>query len=511
MTNNSNKTIAKNTILLYFRMLFSMAVSLYTSRIILQVLGVEDYGIYQTVGGLIGLVSFLNGALSSGTSRFLTYEMGTGCFERLKKTFSSVLTVHILLALFLVFLAETVGLWFLYNKLVIPETRMDAAVFVYHMTAFCLLFSITQVPFGAVIVAHERMNIYAYVTIVDVILKLAIVYMLQLADWDKLKYYSCLLILEQIGIMLFYRFYCIRNFEESRYQFTWDKGIIKGVLSYSGWNLISNISTSLIGQGGTVLINMFFNPSVVAARAIANQVNMAAFQFIGNFRTAANPQVVKRYAAKDFEGSRRLLLLSTRFSFYVMLLLALPICLVSRPLLTIWLGTVPEYATEFLQLTMITSLFTVFDLSFYTALYAKGQIKENAILCPALEFVAFPIIYLMFRMGASPMAYAWCVMFLTAIIGMVLKPWLVVRIVGYRWSEIIAVFISCAKVFIFSIPVPVILCLYRGRLFISITQEFIILVIVSVLSVSITVWFVGMNKELRQKLLSFLRNKINGK
>lgn len=505
---SSNKTIAKNTIFLYFRMMFTMVVSLFTSRVILQVLGVEDYGIYQTVGGVVGFLSFVNNALSTGSSRFLTFEMGTGNYDKLKRTFSSILTAHILLGLIIVFVAETAGLWFVYNKLVIPAERMDAAVFAYHLSILAAFFKITQVPYNASIISHEKMGIYAYVSIAEVTLKLAIVYALYIEGLDKLMLYSILLCVVNVGLIIFYRFYCSRKFEETHYKPMWDKEIMKGVLGYSGWNLFANTAIALNSQGAIVLLNMFFSPGVVAARAIAAQVNMAANQFIGNFRTAANPQIVKRYAAGDFEGSKSLLLSSTKFSFYLMLLLSLPICLVAEPLLHLWLVEVPEYSVEFLQIIVIVSLFSVFDVSFYTALYAKGQIRENALISPTLGFIQFPVVYILFRLGASPLAIAWAALVVNMLLGLVVKPILIIKFVNYTWTDILQVFIPCLKVSLFSCILPVIIYLFSDSLFPNTIVRFISITAISIISVSITVWFIGLDKVMKSKLISIIRHKV---
>lgn len=485
-------------------MMFTMVVSLFTSRVILQVLGVEDYGIYQSVGGVVGMLQFVNGALSTGSSRFLTYEMGTGNFDKLKRTFSSVLTAHLLLAFIIVLVAETAGLWFVYNKLVIPTERMDAAVFAYHLSILAAIFQITQVPYNASIISHEKMGIYAYVSIAEVTLKLAIVYALYIGGWDKLKLYSTLFCIVNISIVLFYRIYCTRNFEETHYKPMWDKDIMKGVLSYSGWNLFANTSIALNNQGAVILINMFFAPGVVTARAVANQVNMAANQFIQNFRTAANPQIVKRYAAGDFEGSKSLLLSSTKLSYYLMLLLSLPICLLAEPLLQLWLGQVPEYSVIFLQLAIITSLFQVFDTSFYTALYAKGRIRENALISPTLGFLAFPISYILFRYGFSPTVLAFVLLVIYAILGLLVKPILVIKIVDYNWNDILKVFIPCLFVTVISSILPLVIYLFRNTLFDNVIVYFISLIIISIFSVAVTVWFIGMDKNMRNKVKSIV-------
>lgn len=505
---SSNKTIAKNTLFLYFRMMITMIVSLYTSRVILQVLGVDDFGIYQTVGGVVGMLSFVNSALAVGTSRFLTFELGTGDYDKLKRTFSTVLSAHIILALVIVLLAETIGLWFVYNKLVIPPERMGAAVFAYHISVFTAMIQLTQVPYNASIISHEKMGIYAYTSIVDVTLKLLIVYLLSIGEWDKLKFYAVLLCAVTVGMALYYRFYCIRRFSETKYQLMLDKKIMKEVLGYSGWNLFANTSIALNNHGAVLLLNMFFSPGVVAGRAIANQVNMAAYHFITNFRTAANPQIVKRYAAKDYEGSKELLLSSTKYSYYLMLLLALPIFLVAETLLQLWLGQVPPYSVMFLRFAVVSSLFQVFDTSFYTALYAKGQIRENALISPTVGFIAFPIIYVLFRLGFSPMCLALINMLGYVLLGLIIKPLLIIRIADYRWKEILDVFSPCLMVTIVSVLLPSVLFFYLETVEINTFISFFLTVIVSVISVACSVWFIGLSSEMRIQLITQAKKKM---
>ena len=504
MPQSNNKAIAKNTLFLYFRMMFTMLVSLYTSRVILQVLGVDDYGIYQTVGGIVGFLSFINGALSTGTSRFLTFELGAGDFERLKRTFSTTLTIHIGLALLVVLLAETVGLWFLYNKMVIPADKLEAAVYVYHISILTAVFTLTQVPYNASIIAHERMSVFAYVSIVEVTAKLLVVYLLGIGEFDKLKLYATLLFVVQIGLIIFYRIYCTHQFKETKFSFVYDKSILKSIAGFSGWSLFANASSALNSQGVLLLLNMFFAPAVVTARAISIQVNMAASQFVNNFRTAVNPQIVKRYAAGDIDGSRQLLLSSTKYSYYLMFMLCLPICLLARPILELWLGVVPEYTVVFLQLILTQSLFQVFDTSFYTALYAKGRLKENALLSPTLGFIQFPIIYLLFKIGCSPVSLSWTSLITYAILGLIVKPILIVRIAEYRWCEILQVFKSCLLVTVAALPVPIYssYCLDTAKII-----NDIYVLIITFVSVAICIYTIGIDKATRQKAVAFIYNK----
>ena len=503
----NNKTIAKNTLLLYFRMMVTMVISLYTSRVVLQILGVDDYGIYQAVGGIVGMLSFVNNALAVGSSRFLTFELGQGDIEKLKKTFSTVLTAHVALAVIILLLAETVGLWFLYNKLEIPAERMDAAAYAFHLSVLTAFFTLTQVPYNASIIAHERMNIYAYVSIIDAVSKLLVVYALAMGDVDKLKLYATLLCLLQVAIMTFYRFYCSRHFQEARFRLFFEVKIFREIASFTGWSLFAQTSIALNNQGVLLLLNMFFSPAVVAARAISIQVNMHAYQLVSNFQTAAVPQIVKRYAAKDFDGSKKLLLQTCKFSYFLMLVISLPVFLVADQLLHLWLDVVPEYTVIFLQIIIVQGLFQVFDTTFYYALYAKGQLRENALISPTLGFIQFPIIYFLFKMGCSPVALSWASFINYALLGFVVKPILITHIVDYKWSDIFSVFIPCVKVTLASLPLPLILY-YWFKDYDSRLPSFCIISAVSIATVILSSWFIGMDKIMRQNVVEMIRKRI---
>lgn len=501
-----NKRIAKNTIFLYFRMMVTMLISLYTSRVVLQILGVDDYGIYQAVGGIVGFLSFVNNALSTGSSRFLTFGLGEGNPQKLRNIFSTTFTAHICLAIIIVIVAETAGLWFLHNKMVIAADRLNAAEFVFHISILTAFFTLTQVPYGACIIAHEKMSIYAYTSIVDAVLKLAIVYLLTIGHLDRLKLYAILLCVVQIGMIVFYMIYCIKKFDEARFKLFIDKNIFKEIASFSGWSLFATGSIALNNQGILMLLNMFFAPAVVTARSISLQVNNTINQFVTNFQTAANPQIVKLYAAKDYNGSKQLLLQTTKFSYYLMLLLCLPVCFCAKELLSIWLVEVPEYTVIFVKLIIIQSLFCVFDTSFYRALYAKGQLRENALISPTLGFLCFPIVYLMFKAGSSPVVLSWASMIMYAILGLVIKPILVIKIVDYTWKDILSVFIPCIKVTLISLPLPLLF-----NYFVHIDNRFVYIIVmgmICVATVSVATWFLGMTPRMKEKVLAEVRKKI---
>ena len=485
-----------------------MLVTLYTSRVILQVLGIDDFGLYQTVGGVVALLSFINTALSAGSSRFLTFELGKKDSTKLRKTFSSVLIVHTILGLIVIVLAETVGLWFVLHKLVIAPDRLNAAVFAYHFSVITIFFSITQVPYNASIISHEKMSIYAYLSILEVVLKLAIVFLLEIASWDKLKVYAVLLCLVQIGIALSYRLYCRCKFDECRAPLSFDKNIVKDVLNYSSWNLLTNTAAAAVIHGTTVLTNMFFNPSVVAARAIANQLNGAATQLVNNFRNAVNPQIVKKLANDDLNGSKHLLLVSTKISFFLMLFLCVPACLVADTLLRLWLGVIPEYSVAFLRIALATTLFQTISQSFYTALYAKGRIKDNAIYTSIIGFATIGVIFVLFKCGFSAVSLAWCMLIEEAFLALFVKSFLIVKIADYKRNEVTLVFFDCLKVLIFAVPVPIAVFAALKHSDINEYLCFVINTFTSVAFVGASIWFVGLDSEVKEFVIQIIKKTI---
>lgn len=502
---DNNKRIAKNTLFLYFRMMLIMAVSLYTSRVTLQVLGVDDFGIYQTVGGAVTFLAFLSNALGSGTSRFITYEMGKDK-PRLDTLFATVRVAHIILGIIIVIVGEIIGLWFVYNKLVIPADRLDAAVFAFHFSMAATFFQITQVPYNASIIAHERMNIYAYISILEAVLKLAIVYVLLVFPHDKLEVYAVLMCFITVLIMGIYRIYCRKMFEEVRTKLTFDKEIFKGVASFSGWNLLTSSAASLANQGVTLVTNMFFAPAVVTVRSLALRINGIINQFIGNFRTAVNPQIVKKYAAGDYEGSKKLALASTQYTYYLMLIIVVPLFLLVEPALKLWLGEVPEGLVPFVQITLIQGLFQAFDTSLYVPIYAKGRIRENAIISPLFDFIQLPVVYVLFKLGYPPIALAWVEAFACVSLGIVIKPILVHVIVKYSYKEIMLMILRCMMVTVLAVIAPII----TSRFFDGDTiVGFLVILMVSLASVGVVVWIIGIDKQMKRLLMSWVKEKLS--
>ncbi len=345
MASDSNKRIAKNTLALYLRMLLSVVVSLYTSRVVLQVLGVNDYGVYGVVGGVVGMFGFLNSAMSSATSRFLNFAMGKGDEAELKDTFNGALLIHLGIAIVVVLIAETVGLWLLCNKIVIPEGRMQAAHVVYQCSVFGSFLSITQVPYSAVIVAHEKMDIYAYIELLNVGLKLAIVYLITIAVWDKLIVYSLLMLSVSVLIIFIYRFYCIRNYKESHIHLTFNKNIIKPMMGFSVWNMLASCGYSLRVYGSNIVLNMFFGTIVNAAGGIAATVQSVLMGFAGNITTAARPQIITTYATGNFQRMNTLILSVVRLNLFLVGLVTIPVFINAPYILKLWLGNIPSIAS----------------------------------------------------------------------------------------------------------------------------------------------------------------------
>ena len=334
---STNKRVAKNTLFLYFRMILIMLVTLYTSRVVLAELGIKDYGIYNVVGGVVMMFSFLNNCMSSATQRFMTFELGKGDMQKLRNVFAASLNIHIFIALIIVILAETIGLWFVNEKLVISHDRIFAANWVYQFSILTFCVNIIQVPYNAVLIAHEKMSIYAYISILEVLLKLGIVYLLAIVSSDKLIVYGMLVFIVQLIIRCIYQAYCKRHYEESKFKLFWNKYLYKQMSSFAGWNLFGSVAWLLRDQGLNIVLNLFFGPAINAARGIASQVSNAVIGFISNFQVALNPQITKNYATGHILEMEKLSYMGIKFSFLLLFIMVFPICLNIDYILHLWL------------------------------------------------------------------------------------------------------------------------------------------------------------------------------
>ena len=401
-TTENNKRIARNTLLLYFRMLFLMIISLYTSRIVLNALGVEDFGIYNVAGGVVAMFSILSGSLSAAISRFITYELGKNNILKLKVIFSSAITIQIGLGIVIVFFAETIGIWFLNTQMNIPIERMVAANWVLQFSIITFIINLISVPYNAVIIAHEKMSAFAYISIFEAIGKLLIAYLITISPIDKLIFYAILMCVVAIAIRLLYGYYCKRHFDECRFHFIWNKQIFQQIFSFAGWNFIGASSAVLRDHGGNIIINLFCGPTVNAARGIAFQVNNAIQGFVSNFMTALNPQITKSYAVKNYTYMMTLIFQGARLSFYMLLLLSLPIIINTHYLLTLWLNTVPEHTVLFVRLVLIFAMSESISGPLITAMLATGNIRNYQIIVGGLQKLNLPISYILLSLGAIP-------------------------------------------------------------------------------------------------------------
>lgn len=391
---SSNTRIAKNTIFLYFRTILIMLISLYTSRVVLKTLGVEDFGIYNVVGGVVALFGVISGGLSSSVTRFLNIEMGRNNGKKLRSIFSSAITIHIILAFIIIVLAESIGPWFIYTKMTIPTERITAALWVFHCSILTFAINLFSIPYNACIIAHENMKIFAYISIVEAALKLLIVYILQLLPYDKLSVYGILMLCVALTIRSIYQIYCRKHYEESHFKFQIDWKIIRQMFGFASWNMIGSTSVLLADQGVNILLNLFCSPIVNAARGIAMQVNQAISSFSSNFMTALNPQITKSYGVMDLHRFKTMMFNGSRFAMCLLTFISLPIMVDTEYVLGLWLGQVPDYSVNFVRLILLFSISESMSNTFITGLLATGKIKKLMLTVAICRMMNFPLSYL---------------------------------------------------------------------------------------------------------------------
>ncbi len=498
----NNKRIAKNTLLLYFRMLVMMVVSLYTSRVVLNALGVEDYGIYNVVGGIVTMFTVLSGSLSASISRFITFELGRGDIQRLKTVFSSGVSIQLGMSILVVILAEAVGVWFLNVKMNIPAERLNAANWVFQCAIFTFVLNLLSVPYNAAIIAHEKMSAFAYISIVEASLKLIIVYMLTVSPFDRLKTYAVLLLAVGAIVRFIYGFYCKRHFEECTYHFVLDKPILREMTGFAVWNFLGNGAFLLNTQGVNILMNMYFGVAVNAARGVATQVDAAMKQFVNSFTTAVNPQITKSYAQGDLTYMHKLICRSSKFSAFLMLFFSVPIILETHTILTIWLKTVPEYAVVFLQWIVLSSFVdTVLANGLVTAMLATGDIKRYQIIVTCVGCLVFPLSWIAFALGMEPQVGYMIYLIIYAIL-LFVRLWLLKDMVK------LPVMMYVREVLYRVIPVMTIAFAVPSLLRFTMAEGLVRLVVVCAVSVvvtAITEYYLGLRVQER----SYIAEKIN--
>lgn len=488
-------------------MFLIMAVSLYTSRVILQVLGIVDYGIYNVVGGIVMMFSFISSAMTFTTQRYLNFAMGENDEDQLNKVFNTSILIHLIIALIILLFAETIGLWFLYNKIVVPEDRFNAAFWCYQFSILTTCFVVLSFPYNAAIIAHEKMSAFAYISIVDVVAKLIVVYLLLVSSIDRLILYGILLMLIQVAITELYRVYCRKKFSESKLSVKMiDKKLFKGMLSFSGWNLFGNIAHICLTQCTNIMLNIFFGPAVNAANAISVHVQKAVCQFVTSFQTAQNPQIVKSYASKDLDYMHNLMFRATRFSLYLCLIPSIPIIFETESILKLWLGEYPEYTEIFVQLAMATSLVQSLAMPIFTGCMATGEIKRMMVYVSLIFWSIVPLSYIALKIGGDPQIVFVLVLLLHTIAHLTR-----VKIVG---AQLGFSFLNYSKqVFV---PIGTVTCLsfvFGCGINTIMHAEGLLLLFAKItieLALSLcVVTFIGLTKSERKAIVNFVKEKIH--
>lgn len=401
MSTEVNQRIAKNTLYLYVRTGFTLLVSLYTSRVVFNALGVEDFGIWGVLGGLITMFSFVNQSLSSSIFRYITHAIGLNDINKLNNIYSISIIIHILLALLILGLCEIFGGWILAEKMVIPIEKQKMAEIVFHIVIVSSSLSLLSVPFNSVIIAYERMNIYAYMTIIDVIFKLIIAFIICQIDSNRLIWYSLMMLFITIFMSVVYIFYVARNFKELKFKWVYDINLYKSILSFSGWSFCGNIAAVGYNQGLNILLNIFFGPVVNAARGISLQIEQTVRSFVINFQSAINPQIIKNYAQKEFEQMHILMFRSSKFSIFLLYIFALPIMLETDAILYLWLGQVQHYTVIFIRIMFLVIALETMSNSLMTGVVANGNIRNYQLVVSFILILIVPISYIVLKLGAG--------------------------------------------------------------------------------------------------------------
>ena len=507
MSGSSNKKIAKNTLFLYFRMILVLGVSLYTSRVVLKTLGIEDFGIYTLVGGIVVLFSFINNSMTSATQRFLNYRMGEDDYNGVHKVFCISVNVYIIIAIIILIFAETLGLWFLNTQLNISFNRISAANIVYQFSILTFIATFLKVPYNASIVAYEKMNFYAWTSIVEVILKLMIIFALVNVLADKLILYSILTFSVSVLIFFLYQRYCLITFKTCRYEYIRDKKMLKEVLGFSGWSMFGSVAVIGSNQGIAMILNIFLGVTINAAMGIANQVNTALNGFVSNFRVAFNPQLVKTYASGETDAHKKLLFQSSKFSYFLLLILAVPVLFNTTYILSIWLYIVPDYTVIFTQLTIVLSLVEALSGPFWMSVSASGRIKFYQIIVSSIFFINLPLAYFSLNNGWSP-EYVFFAKLLVGVILCIFRIIYVKHILHFSFKEVLGQLLW--QVIIVTLFILGILFFLHNNIIFhenSLLNIIVFSVIAIIVSISSIIIF-GISKLERQVIIKFTLNKI---
>lgn len=502
-TSDNNKRIAKNTVYLYFRMMVTVLVSLYTSRVILKTLGVSDFGVYNVMGGIIGMLGYVNSLLAGGTSRFLTIGLGKNDMPKLKLIFSTSFTLCVASAILIVLLGETIGLWFVNTQLNIDPARMEAANWVYQCALLSSALIVIQTVFTASIISHEKMSIYAYMSILDVVFKLGIVFMLLWFDFDKLKLYALLMFVVNAIVFLIYYLYCKVNFEEIKTTLSLNKELFKEMFSYSSWNMIGGFSGVLNNYGINILLNIFFGTIVNASRGVALQVNNLVQQFYSNFQMASQPQIMKYYAQGKIEDMSHLIVNNSKYCSLILLCPIIPIFIYIDQLLYIWLGQVPEYSSSFVRITLIYTFLCSIDAPVGMGIHAVGRMKLPNCTTAIVNFLNFPIVYIVMKLGANPIiSYGFTLTALPINICidlLILRKYTGFSVKTFIWKALIPI----VYIAVVGVLIPIVISFLLPN---SIIWT-ILKCIVSAIYIAIVIFWLGLSKNMRNKILIKIKVK----
>lgn len=497
-TTENNKRIAKNTLLLYIRMLLTMPVSLYTSRIVLSTLGINDFGIYNVVGGFVTMFAVISGAMTTATQRFISFEIGKKENGNISMLFSTAVIIHLILGGIILFCAETIGLYFLNNYMNFPEDRYIAANWVYQFSVLTFIINVISVPYNAAIVAYEHMKAFAYVSIIEVTLKLLIVYLLIISPIDKLIFYSLLLAIIAITIRFIYGWYCKKHFKECHTTWIFNNEYGKKMFAFVGWNLIGSIARIAKEQGINVVLNIFFGAAINAARGIAYQVNGALNSFVSNFQLAMNPPIVKSYAASEKEAMFKLVFRGSKFSYLLLLTLSLPVFIETPFILNIWLEEVPEYTVIFLRLVLITSIIDSLSGTLIASMHASGKVRDYQIIVGGISLLTLPIVYVILKIGYAPY-WAMIISAFMAIILLFSRLILLRRTIQLPIISFLKEVVS--KITLVTLVSPILPGIVYYNMQIG-WGAFFTVSFVSVISVTICNLYIGFNKEERNYILN---------
>jgi len=500
--NVNNARIAKNTLFLYFRHILILLVSLYTVRVTLQILGVEDYGIFNVVAGFVFLFFFLNDAMTSSTLRFLNFAIGSNNIEQVRDVYSASIIIHAFLALVFVILAETIGLWFFHKMLNIPAERREVALIVYQFSIISMILSIIRVPYNSIVIAYEKMSFFAMLSIIECILKLLVVLLLKFIVFDKLAVYSFFIFLLGLIVFLVNKIYCNKMFETAHYRHCKDKNIFNKIIAFSGWNFIGSFSSISSSHGTNILINIFYGVTVNAAMAIANQVRNAVYQFINNFQTAYKPQLISLYAAKEYAAHVKLLFQASKFSYFLLFIFILPLYINLEFVLQLWLDIVPEYSIIFTKLLLLISLETSISGPFLTSVQATGNIKKYQLIVSFLTFLNLPLSFVLLFLGFSSI-WVLIVKFILTFITSVWSLFFLSKNSNFPISS----FLQNVLIPIIIISVASCLVTLFSSQFFANWLKLFFTCTVSTLCIILTVYFVGLSIQERNTLKAWISSK----